>query len=236
MQESSVRPQTYGVEATNSAVLVFGGTGGLGRAITAAAISRDAQVVTSSRSDEGPGGERLHIAGDITSASDRERIVDASLEEMGRLDVVMIASGVVGFGPVDRVRSDALQSMIDIDLVGPLAVCGLVAPMMSEGGAIGVITGAVVDSTMLGTGVYTAAKAGLSAAVGVMARDWRRQGVRCIDIRPPHTETGLSDRPQFGAAPKLGGGLTPEAVAERIWRAIEAGESVLAPSDFGSAS
>ena len=178
----------------------------------------------------------MHIAGDITSAEDRERIVDAALEELGQLDVVIIASGVVGFGPVDRVRSDSLQSMIDVDLVGPLAVCGLVAPMMSDGGVIAVITGAVVDSTMLGTGVYTAAKAGLSAAVGVMARDWRRQGVRCIDIRPPHTETGLSDRPQFGAAPKLGEGLTPEAVAERIWTAIEAGESVLAPGDFGSAS
>jgi len=193
-------------------------------------------VVTTSRAPEGPGGERLHIAGDITSAADRERVVDAALEELGQLDVVIIASGVVGFGPVDRVRSDSLQSMIDVDLVGPLAVCGLVAPMMTEGGVVGVISGAVVDSTMLGTGVYTAAKAGLSAAVGVMARDWRRQGVRCIDIRPPHTETGLSDRPQFGAAPKLGEGLTPEAVAERIWTAIEAGESVLAPGDFGSAS
>lgn len=192
--------------------------------------------MTTSRTPEGPGGERLHIAGDITSAEDRERIVDAALEELGQLDVVIIASGVVGFGPVDLVRSDSLQSMVDVDLVGPLAVCGLVAPMLSDGGVIAVITGAVVDSTMLGTGVYTAAKAGLSAAVGVMARDWRRQGVRCIDIRPPHTETGLSDRPQFGAAPKLGEGLTPEAVADRIWIAIEAGESVIAPGDFGSAS
>ncbi len=235
MQEGSQRPQTEGVDVSKSAVLVFGGTGGLGRAITAAAISRGAQVVTTSQSTDGPGGERLHIVGDITSADDRERIVNAALEELGRLDVVMIASGVVGFGPIDRVRSDSLQSMVDIDLVGPLAACGLVAPVMSEGGAIGVITGAVVDTTMLGTGVYTAAKAGLSAAVGVMARDWRRQGIRCIDIRPPHTETGLSDRPQFGTAPKLGAGLTPQAVADRIWRAIEADESVLAPSDFESA-
>ena len=217
-------------------MLVLGGTGGLGRAITAAAVSKGARVVTSSRSVGGPGGEHLHVPGDITSADDRERIVDAALEELGRLDVVIIASGVVGFGTVDMTRSDAMQSLVNVDLVGPLALCGLVAPMMADGGTIGVITGAVADTTMLGTGVYTAAKAGLSAAVAVMARDWRRQGVRCIDIRPPHTETGLSDRPEFGIAPKLGAGLTPDAVAERIWAAIESGESVLAPSDFDAAS
>ena len=67
-------------------------------------------------------------------------------------------------------RSDAMQSLVNVDLVGPLALCGLVAPMMTDGGTIGVITGAVADTTMLGTGVYTAAKAGLSAAVAVMAR------------------------------------------------------------------
>jgi cyclic-di-GMP-binding biofilm dispersal mediator protein len=236
VHQASFASQTVEVEIRNSAVLVFGGTGGLGRAITAAAISRGASVVTSSRSVEGPGNEHLHVPGDITSAEDRERIVGAALEELGRLDVVIIASGVVGFGPVDMTRSDAMQSLVDIDLVGPLALCGLVAPMMTDGGTIGVITGAVADTTMLGTGVYTAAKAGLSAAVAVMARDWRRQGVRCIDIRPPHTETGLSDRPEFGTAPKLGAGLTPHAVAERIWAAFEGGESVLAPSDFAAAS
>ena len=224
------------MEIRNTAVLVFGGTGGLGRMITEAAVSRGACVVTSSRSVEGPGGEQLHVPGDITSSDDRERIVDAALEELGRLDIVIIASGVVGFGPVDMTRSDAMQSLVDIDLVGPLALCGLVAPMMTDGGTIAVITGAVADTTMLGTGVYTAAKAGLSAAVAVMARDWRRQGVRCIDIRPPHTETGLSDRPEFGTAPRLGAGLTPDAVAERIWVAIEGDESVLAPSDFAATS
>ena len=124
-----------------------------------------------------------------------------------------------------------MQSLVDIDLVGPLALCGLVAPMMTDGGTIAVITGAVADTTMLGTGVYTA-KAGLST-VAVIARDWRRQRVRCIDIRPPHTETGLSDRPEFGTAPKLGAGLTPTQ-SRRIWVAIEGDESVLAPSDFAA--
>ena len=73
------------MELRDSAVLVFGGTGGLGRAITAAAVSKEARVVTSSRSVGGPGGEQLHVPGDITAADDRERIVDAALEELGRL-------------------------------------------------------------------------------------------------------------------------------------------------------
>ncbi|NBS30821.1 MAG: SDR family NAD(P)-dependent oxidoreductase, partial [Actinobacteria bacterium] len=78
------------MDVANAAVLVFGGTGGLGAALTANAASRGAQVVTSSRSASGPGGERLHVSGDITSAEDRERVVDAALEELGRLDVVIV--------------------------------------------------------------------------------------------------------------------------------------------------
>jgi cyclic-di-GMP-binding biofilm dispersal mediator protein len=54
------------------------------------------------------------------------------------------------------------------------------------------------------------------------------------DARPPHTETGLADRPLTGVAPKLREGLQPDAVARRIIAAIIAGEREI-PGDAFSA-
>jgi hypothetical protein len=57
--------------------------------------------------------------------------------------------------------------------------------------------------------------------------------VSVIDARPPHTETGLADRPLAGTAPRLPRGLEPADVARRIVAAIEAGESEVGSAQFG---
>jgi cyclic-di-GMP-binding biofilm dispersal mediator protein len=63
-------------------------------------------------------------------------------------------------------------------------------------------------------------------------REFRRSKVHVIDVRPPHTETGLADHPLAGTAPRMPEGLTPLAVAERIVAAIEQGESVVTADQF----
>jgi cyclic-di-GMP-binding biofilm dispersal mediator protein len=52
-----------------------------------------------------------------------------------------------------------------------------------------------------------------------------------IDVRPPHTETGLATRPLAGEAPKMPTGLTPAVVAERVV-ADRAGDTAVASTDF----
>ncbi len=63
-------------------------------------------------------------------------------------------------------------------------------------------------------------------------REFRRMKVTVIDVRPPHTETGLATRPLAGSAPTMPPGLAPDAVAERIAQAIEQGEAVVEPGQF----
>lgn len=78
------------------------------------------------------------------------------------------------------------------------------------------------------------AKAALAAFDQALAREARRVGVRVIDARPPHTETGLVDRAVAGTAPRLPEGLTPETVASTIVDAIAAGKATELPgSSFG---
>lgn len=81
---------------------------------------------------------------------------------------------------------------------------------------------------------YAASKAALTGADRALAREMRRVGVQAIDARPPHTETGLADRPLAGTAPRLKQGLRPEDVAERLVAAIEAGEAEVPSEQFTS--
>ena len=68
---------------------------------------------------------------------------------------------------------------------------------------------------------YAATKAALTAADVALARELRRIGIRVLDVRPPHTETGLAERPLHGTAPGLPAGLEPAAVARAIADAID---------------
>jgi cyclic-di-GMP-binding biofilm dispersal mediator protein len=80
---------------------------------------------------------------------------------------------------------------------------------------------------------YSASKAALTAFDAAAGRELRRAGVRVIDARPPHTETGLAERPAAGQPPKLPTGLDPDAVAARIVAAIVDNERDLPSSAFG---
>jgi len=80
--------------------------------------------------------------------------------------------------------------------------------------------------------MYSAAKAALSAATLALGRELRRQNVLAVDVRPPHTETGLATRPIAGTAPHMPEGLSPASVATAIVEAIESGQKELAAVSF----
>jgi cyclic-di-GMP-binding biofilm dispersal mediator protein len=217
----------------NARVLILGASGGLGSEIAKECEHRGGHVLAITHTGSITETTMTVMAADITESESRERIVEA-VQAMGGIDVVIVASGVVGFGMHDAVDADSLKHLIDVDLVAPLSVLSLISPHISEGGNITVITGAVVDMPTLGVSSYTAAKAGLSAAAAVIRRELRSRRISVLDARPPHTETGLANRAVFGTAPQLKAGLEPSAVARRIVDAIEAGETELTPASFAA--
>ena len=85
---------------------------------------------------------------------------------------------------------------------------------------------------MAGLSAYSASKAALHAFSVAAGREFRRLGVRFIDARPGHTESGLATRALFGEAPNFGAGLTTDAVAARIVAAIVNDEKDLPSAAF----
>ena len=96
------------------------------------------------------------------------------------------------------------------------------------------LTGVAADMTIIGMSAYCASKAAAHRAMVIAARELRSRKITVLDIRAPHTETGLVGRALHGTAPKMPPGLAPEAVVRRILTAVADGEKDLPAEAFAT--
>jgi len=218
-------------------VAVVGASGALGSLVARGAAARGAGLVLVGRDEA-----RLRavvegadvVVGDLGDATLGERVVEVARGRHGRLDGVVNAAGVVAFGPLADTDDAVVEELFLTNVVGPLFLARRVLPALQESGGFLVNLSAVVaEHPMAGMAAYSAYKAALTAADRALARELRRSGVDVIDVRPPHTETGLAARPLAGEAPRLPTGLEPSVVAEAVLDAVEAGRGEIASDAFG---
>ena len=151
----------------------------------------------------------------------------------GRLDGVVVAAGIVAFGDLVDTDDVVVEELFLTNAMGPMWLAKRVAPVLqSSQGFFVNLSGVVAEAPMPGMAAYSASKAAAAAATEAVRREFRRMKVAVIDVRPPHTETGLATRPLAGSAPKMPQGLDPAAVAERVVAAIEQGDAAVASTDF----
>ena len=205
-------------ELKDARILVTGAGGGLGRPIVRLLTRAGARVVLSGRDVSTLEGAHA-VAADLRLPGEPERLVAEAVDHLGGLDGLVHAAGVVAFGPGVEADDELLDELFLADTLGPIRLLRAAVPQITTGGFAVVVSAVVAERPQPGMAAYSAAKAALSSFTQALAREVRRE-VRVIDVRPPHTETGLAQRPVAGTAPRLPTGLDPEAVAERIVRAI----------------
>ncbi|MGA0863178.1 MAG: SDR family NAD(P)-dependent oxidoreductase [Ilumatobacteraceae bacterium] len=218
------------IDVSKCVALVAGGTGGLGRSIVAELTGRGATVVTSSRADS---PDNRHIAADFRSPDDVERVVATTVDLHGRLDIVVNAVGVVAFGETIATSVDTVEEVFLTNTFAHIFLCVAALPRMAKGGVIVGISGVVAEQNLPGVAIYGASKAAMRSFNEGFGREARRAGVRVVDARPPHTETGLAGRAVAGTPPRYPEGLNPASVARRIVEAVVNGETDLPSTAFG---
>ena len=223
---------------TNANVLVIGAAGGIGQSLCAALTDAGATVIGTTK-DTG----KLSILSTTTSS---QRVLDladgdsiaAFLDDIEADDValtgIIVAAGVVGFGNAVDVPAAGFDRMMAINATGPIHVLSALSPIVGKSGDGFIVTlsGMIAETPMAGLSAYSASKAALHAFSVAAGREFRRLGVRLIDARPGHTESGLATRALFGEAPNFGAGLTTDAVAARIVAAIVNDEKDLPSAAF----
>ena len=220
-----------------ASVVVVGASGGLGRHIARQLADCGALLTLAARDRtalESLGLDAPVVTADIRDAEAGAAIVAAALSARGRIDGLVNAAGVVAFGSLADTEDDVIEELFLTNVLGPLWLMRAAIPALTESrGFIANISAVVAEQPLPGMAAYAASKAALTAADRALTRELRAAGITVTDARPPHTETGLADRPIAGTAPKLREGLQPEAVASRIIAAIRAGEREIPAEAFG---
>lgn len=220
-------------ELSGQAYLVVGASGALGSRIARRLADRGAALTVTGRSPEALDIEGAHVVtADLRAPDAGSRVVTAAAEQHGRLDGVVIAAGVVAFGPVTDVDDDTVDDLVLVDFLAPLRIVRAALPVLRPGGVILGISAVVAEKPLPNMAVYSATKAATAALFTAVRTEARRRKIRVVDVRPPHTETGLAHRAIAGDPPKLPTGLDPDAVADRIVEALLGDETDVPSSAF----
>ncbi|TFD33281.1 SDR family NAD(P)-dependent oxidoreductase [Cryobacterium cryoconiti] len=225
----------------DSAILVLGASGGLGREIARLLADSGARLILSGRSQAKldalsvPG---TAIAADLTDPAAITALIAEAVRVNGRLDGIVNASGVVAFGPALEVTDETLSELFTLNTLAPIRLLRAARAALTESAEQGrepfvlTLSGVVSESPTANLAAYSASKAAVAAFGQAAGRELRRSGIRLLDARPGHTETDLSTHPIAGTAPRLPTGYRPAAVAERIVAAIVTGERDLPSTSF----
>lgn len=210
-------------------VLVTGASGGIGQALVAAfAAAGAARVIAADRSaaSAAAGGSTARpverCALDITDSS----AVEACARRLGHeIDILVNNAGVNGnCGMFTADAESAARSEMQVNYFGLLHMLRAFAPVMAERGS-----GTIVNllsftafTGMPGLASYSASKAAARALTLAAGADLAPRGVRVIGVYPRAVDTAMSAHLPIEK-------MAPDALAQEILRAIDAGRDELFP-------
>lgn len=222
--------------------MVVAASGAFGSEFTSQLISQGASVIGTASS--GGSTQRLsnHLAAKFVVDLSNQNSIDAFVRDISTsglaIDGIILASGEVAFGSAAETPAAITERLMRVNFLGQVAVVsGLMAKLEESAAAnrspfVVSISGVIAETPMAGLSSYSASKTAMHGYATAATRELRRAGIRWIDARPGHTESGLATRAIFGQAPAFGAGLKTEYVVSRIIRAIAEDEKDLPSSSF----
>ncbi|MCD4525206.1 SDR family oxidoreductase [Nocardioides sp. cx-173] len=194
------------LDLSGRAVLVTGGTQGIGLGITRTFLAAGATVVTCSRSDASPVPGAAHRVCDVREPESVRALVDAVVAEHGRLDVLVNNAGGAPYARAAEASPHFHDKVVGLNLLAPL-ICAQAANAVMQrqpcGGAIVNVSSVSALRPSPGTAAYGAAKAGLDSLTRSLAVEWApRVRVNAIDVglcRTEHTGDHYGDDSQVAA-------------------------------------
>jgi NAD(P)-dependent dehydrogenase (short-subunit alcohol dehydrogenase family) len=181
------------IDFTGRAVIVTGGTKGIGAAIAEAFLAAGAEVLVCGRGQPpelpASGARRAHFrSADVREPAAAAGLADAAVRRFGRLDVLVNNAGGSPDADAATVSPRFVEKIVALNLLAPFYVSQAANRIMQgqpEGGSIVNIGSVAAHTPQPGTAAYTAAKAGLLGLTRALALEWAPK------VRVNHITTGL---------------------------------------------
>jgi 3-oxoacyl-[acyl-carrier protein] reductase len=226
MEQNAKAPFTL----EGKAALVTGSARGIGRAV-ARKLAECGAAVMLTDVDEAPlreaaqqlgdelgdklGGRARWVAGDLTGEGFPERVVEATLEAFGSLDIVVNNAGYVWDNVIQKMTDEQFEAMLQIHLVAPFRILRAAAGWIRDAAKREAAEGRrvmrkVVNITSIsgvdgiaGQAGYGAGKAGVNGLTKVLAKEWGRYNVNVNSVGFGLIETRLIQAIDKNAPPAI---------------------------------
>jgi NADP-dependent 3-hydroxy acid dehydrogenase YdfG len=226
---------------TGKVVVITGASSGIGEAIARLLAERGAQVALGARRKDrldalakqirDRGGKAETFVTDVTRRGDVESLVQGAVQAFGRIDVLVNNAGIMPLSPLDRLKVDEWDRMVDVNIKGVLYGIAAALPRMlkqKSGHIINVssVAGHVLFPT---AAVYCGTKFAVRAITEGLRRE-AKPHVRTTIISPGAVESELANTITDAETAEMVQGLRNLAIpAEAIARAVA--HAISEPSD-----
>jgi len=223
-------------ELSGMTVIVTGSSSGIGAATAVVMARHGAAVVINHRSSpekadrvagviRADGGQALILQADVTDREQVQRMVDQTLAELRRIDVLVTNVGHAYYRTIENLEPEDWQRTVDENLTSQMVCIQAALPVMLQQGwgrIIAVSSISAQRGSPSGDLAYSACKAGVHGLVKTLARLYAHQGILVNTVAPGIINSGMTKqmsserRDQAAAEIPLRRFGNPEEVGELI--------------------
>ena len=186
-------------------IVITGASSGMGEAAARHLAAQGASIIAVARRADrieklvaeitNAGGKALAVSADVSKRHDMQKLADATVKTFGRIDVLVNNAGVMPLSPLERLKVDEWDQMIDVNIKGVLYGIAAVLPYMKEQKSGHIINTASVAGHKLfhASAVYSATKFAVRALSEGLRQEMKPFNIRTTIISPGAVTTELLD-------------------------------------------
>lgn len=186
-------------------IVITGASSGLGEAAARHLARSGARLVLAARRSDriealaseinNQGGVAIAVATDVAQRDDVQKLVDTAVNQWGRIDVLINNAGVMPLSPLDQLKVDEWDQMLDVNLRGVLHGIAAALPYMKAQQSGHIINTASVAGHVVfpASAVYSATKYAVRALTEGLRKETCGYNVRATIISPGAVATELLD-------------------------------------------
>jgi 3-oxoacyl-[acyl-carrier protein] reductase len=190
----------------NKVAIITGSGSGIGRETALLFAEEGANVTITGRTVEKieevckeireKGGKSIFVCGDVSKREDMDEVVSKTVDEFGRIDILINNAGVNQDALVTKMTREQWNGVINVDLTGAFnSIQAVVEIMINQGSGV-IINASSISGIYgnIGQVNYASAKAGLIGLTKTLAKELGKKGIRVNAVTPGFTITPMTSK------------------------------------------